>query len=710
MVLMTKITKMKIWTIDTNIYKPCELDKLLEDVEFIKSNKKVAYANIPCTIDIETSSFYENGEKRAIMYAFVLGINGKCIIGRYYAELKLILKRIVEHYDLGKDKRMIFYVHNLSYEFQWFRNHFEWDKVFSVEERKPLFASTVDGIELRCSYLLSGYSLERVGKNLTKYKVSKMVGDLDYSLLRTPKTPLNAKELGYILNDGLVVMAYIQEQIENHHNNITYLPLTKTGEVRNYCRKKCLYGGKHHNDSLKFKNYSNIMKNIPVTDVDEYQQLKRAFHGGFTHGCAVYVNSAMPNVSSFDFTSSYPSVMVAEKFPMSKCEKITIHNKQEFNKNLELYCCLFDIEFFDIEATTSYDHPISTSKCFHAINIRNDNGRLVSADYIMTTLTEQDFKTIKEFYKWKHIRITNFRRYRKGYLPKSFVMAILGLYKTKTELKGVKGKEVEYMVSKENLNSCYGMCVTDILREDITYENGEWGIKQQTEEDLIKAIEKYNKNKRRFLCYQWGVWVTAYAQRNLFTGIKEFGNDYIYSDTDSLKVMNKENHMDYINKYNSGVITKIRHALFFQNIPFDYIAPKTIDGISKPLGVWDYEETYKRFKTLGAKRYMVQQQNGEYSLTVSGLNKKIVIPYMLEKYGDNIMDEFRDGLYIPKEKTGKNIHTYIDETTDGVVFDYLGVPYHYHELSSIHMEPCDYELSLTREFLDFIMEIKDAMR
>lgn len=125
------------------------------------------------------------------------------------------------------------------------------------------------------------------------------------------------------------------------------------------------------------------------------------------------------------------------------------------------------------------------------------------------------------------------------------------LYKKKTELKNVAGKEVEYLVSKENINSCYGMCVTDICRDESIYnENDEWLTELKSEEDIEKALRKYNNSKRRFLCYQWGIWVTAYARRNLFSGIKEFGYDYIYSDTDSLKVMNKDNHIDYINGYN----------------------------------------------------------------------------------------------------------------------------------------------------------------
>lgn len=690
-----------MFTIDENIYK--SIDELLDkDIRFIKSNRRIEYANVPCTIDIETSSFYENGEKRGIMYAWVLGINGKCIIGRTYKELWNSLDRIIDFYALNENRRMIFFVHNLSFEFQWFRKWIKWNKVFSTDERQPLYALSENGVELRCSYLLSGYSLENVAKNLTTYKTRKMVGDLDYKLIRHSKTPLTEKELGYILHDGIVVMCYIQEEIESHHNNITLLPLTKTGKVRTYIRRMCLYSGKHSKNTWKFKKYHNMMKALPIQSIQEYEQLKRAFHGGFTHANGYYVGETVNNVTSFDFTSSYPYVMVSEKFPMGEGELITIKSKEQFEKNLKKYCCLFDCTFTNIESQIIYEHPISISKCYRLCGYSSDNGRLVQADEISITLTEQDFAVIRKFYKWNHLRIKNFRRYKKQYLPHDFVRGVLTLYSKKTELKGIEECITEYMNSKEMLNSCYGMCVTDICRTEIDYSNDSWGkIPPSPEEDL----KKYNEKKNRFLCYQWGVWVTAYAQRNLFTGIYELDDDYLYADTDSVKFLHYEKHKQYFIDYNERAILKLKRAMDFHGFDINLIQPLTIDGKHKTLGVWDYDGFYKKFRTLGAKRYMVLTDSG-YSLTVSGLNKKYAIPYLYNKYGDKIMDEFKDGMVIPPKYTGKNIHTYIDEETSGTITDYLGNESDYYEKSSIHLEESGYELSLSREFIDYLLGIK----
>lgn len=716
--------------IDEHIYKVHEIDKLLIDIQFVKSNKRIEYGNIPCVIDIESSSFYENGEKRSIMYAFVLGINGKCIIGRNYEQLKFLLNKISEHYGLSINRRLIFYVHNLSYEFQFFRKQFEWEKVFAIDPRNVVYGMTDIGIEFRCSYILSGYSLNGVGKILTKHKINKRDGDLDYSKIRHETTPLDDVELGYILFDGLVVMAYIDEEIENHGGNISRIPLTKTGKVRVYCYQKCFYSTKSHkitkkNPQHKYYKYRKLMNALKICSIQEYEQLKRAFQGGFTHANPFYVGKKIPNVTSYDFTSSYPSVMVCEQYPMSRGELITIHSKEEFERNLKLYCCMFDITFYDIESTVCFEHPISSSKCYKSVNITTDNGRVVSADEITTTITEQDYEIIRKFYKWKHMKIKNFRRYQRGYLPTDFVKSILDLYFKKTTLKGVEGRESEYQVSKENVNSCYGMAVTDPIRDELEYtsdseydENGGWII---TDCDIEKALEKYNNSKRRFLFYPWGVWVTAYARRNLFSGIYACNMDYIYSDTDSIKIRNPQNHLEYIETYNNHVIKKLKRAMDFHRLPFELVSPKTIDGKTKTLGVWDFDGNYRNFKTLGAKRYMVESEHEyeykwegkkihiPYSFTVSGVNKKFAIPWMFHEYGHKIFEHFCEGLKIPSDYTGKNTHTYLDFEQSGIVYDYLGNPHTYHEYSSIHMEGAEYELSMAKEFVDFLHGIQNYM-
>jgi len=709
-----------MFEIDYHPYTIDDVNVLLDDsITFVTTNKKIKYYNVPCTIDIESSSFYEGENKRAIMYSFVIGINGKGVIARTYDELKFIINKIVEFYHLNNDVRMIFFIHNLQYEFQFFRKQFEWKKVFAIEPRRILYALMMNGIELRCSYLLSGYSLAYIGEHiLNKYHVKKLVGNLDYSKIRHSKTPLTEGEVNYQLNDGLVVMAYIQERIEEYKDNISYLPLTKTGKVRELMRKNCIYRAKHHQRNNR---YISAIHSVNIKSVLEYKQLKAGFQGGFTHANGNHVCHVIHDVDSWDIASSYPSVLVLEKYPMSDGEIVKIKNKKDMEEKMILYCCLFDATFINIESSTTYEHPISESKCQNLLYPKCDNGRIISAERLTTTLTEQDYYIIRDFYNWDKMLVSNFRIYRKAYLPREFVLSVLELYSKKTTLKGIEESYVEYMNSKENVNSCYGMCVTDICRDELEYlpsmeEDGEAeGGWYSTPCDYEKELNKYNKNPRRFLAYQWGVWVTAYARRNLFRAIQECKNDYIYADTDSVKIRNGEKHREFFLQYNENIMRKCVKASRYHNVSLDLFSPKTKEGKVKTIGLFEFEGTYTEFKTLGAKRYMVKTEKGfkygdeviPYSLTISGLSKFSAIPYLYHKYGDGIMEVFKDGMYIPPEHTGKNTHTYLDFTQEGYVTDYLGNTEYYKELSSIHLESCEYELSMTREFLDFLMGIQE---
>ena len=683
-----------------------EFKKLLPQLansEIIHTNKDIFYYNLPCAFDIESSSFYINDQKQAIMYYWTFGIGGYITYGRTWTEFIDLYNNICEVFNTDLTNRLVIYVHNLAYEFQFMHKYFEWEKVFSLEKRKPIQCITVEGVEFRCSYKLSGYSLANVANNLHKYKCHKLVGDLNYDLIRHSKTPLTKEEQAYCLMDTLIVMCYIQELIESE-GNISKIPLTKTGFVRRYCRNYCLYKDDNHNK--KYQSYRDLMSKLTLTP-EIYKMLQEAFAGGFTHANAFYQGQVIKDVYSFDFTSSYPYVMISEKFPMSKGKRVYLKTEQEFVKYLNNYCCLFEVEFTNIKASVLFENYISRSKCRVLENATYNNGRVVKANRLVLTLTELDYMIIENLYEWEEMRIGKFYIFQKDYLPTDFVKSILDLYVAKTTLKGVEGKEVEYMHSKENVNSCYGMAVTNICREEIIYSNGLWDSQKPCIEE---ALKKNDKSKKRFLYYPWGVWVTAYARRNLFTGIIEFNEDYIYSDTDSIKVLNLDKHKNYIEKYNNMVIYKLKEACKHHNITFDYVSPKTIKGEEKTLGVWDFEGKYERFKTLGAKRYLVELLDKKTNrlvqkLTVAGLSKSIAIDYM-KKISDDVFDIFNENLYIPKGETGKQVHTYLDMRQQGVVKDYLGVECEFCEESSVHLEPADYSFSLSADYINYLEDIK----
>ena len=640
----------------------------------------------------------EDSEKHSLIYCWQFAINGKVIFGRYINEFITLIDKLKKYTEYNK-KHILIYVHNLPFEFQFIRKYFKWDKVFSIDIRKPIYAIT-EGIEFRCSYILTNYSLAKLSEQLHIYKIKKLVGNIDYTRLISPKTHMTAAEIAYCIHDVLVISAYIQECILKE-KFIYNIPLTATGYCRRYTRNVCLYkqGYNKHN-----KEYSTLISSLTL-DNEEYKQLHRCFMGGFTHASFIWSFRTMKNVDSFDFTSSYPYVLLSEKFPMSKGKKVKPKNKEEFEKYNKYYCTMFDVAYKNIrEKPYINEHIISASKCFIKDGLILDNGRIVSADKIAITITNVDFEMIDKFYDYDSYKITNMIIYKKDYLPKELLKAIIKLYKDKTELKGVKGKEQEYLQGKSLLNSVFGMMVTDISKDEIIYDD-EWKTK---EAEVSNDIERYNKSKKRFLFYPWGVWCTAYARRNLMYGILEFGNDYIYSDTDSLKVKHAERHMNYINSYNKQCEIKLKLMCKYRGIDYDDLQPETIQGVKKPIGVWDYEtkdDPYIKFKTLGAKRYLTMQKEAGYHLTVAGVNKKTALPYLIDEYGEHVFDKFDNALLIPEDSTGKLTHCYIDDLDEGIMIDDDGNKFHYSTPSGIYLEKASYSFDV-EDYFDYIKGVR----
>lgn len=682
----------------------------LKSIKGIKSRYKydnglrvgVGYLDLATSFDIETTSIYDNEQnKMAFMYLWSFAINDTVVYGRDWESFQELLNELRLWFMLSPIERMVVYVHNLGFEFQFMRKYFDWVKVFAVDDRKPIVAVCKQGFEFRDSYILSGYSLEKTAENLTSHSVKKLVGDLDYSLVRHKDTNIYENELKYAENDVLIITAYINEQIEQY-GGITKIPLTNTGRVRQFVRQNCLRDIKRKGSKGVGKRYRELMGECQL-DLRSYVFCKKAFQGGFTHASNKWVNEVLRDVHSIDFNSSYPYCMVSEKYPMSR-PYLLDNTKMVFDR-LDDYCYLIRVKIKKLHSKLTYESYLSESKC-SGEGFVSVNGRLFSADWVETIITDVDLRIIKEVYEYKSLKILDGYYFYKQYLPRTVIDSILSLYENKTELKGVSGKEVEYLLSKGMLNSVYGMCVTDIVREENVYENNEWVQSKPDMEKMLNDIKKDNESRNRFLYYPWGVWVTSYARYNLWQGILAVGNDYVYSDTDSIKFLNYDKHIDYIEGYNEKCMEKLKVMCDFRKLDIERCKPK-----NRVLGVFDYEGKVDRFKTLGAKRYMTYTDGKGYKLTVAGLSKQNGMDYIRELGNDDVETVFKmfdDGLSIPSDRTGKNTHTYVDTKREMMVTDYEGKVCGVKSLSGVHLEKASFELGMSGKYLEFLKAFKQG--
>lgn len=669
------------------------LEKHLEEtkntLKKVKKRLGARYYNVPISFDIEVSSFKEGKEKKACMYIWSFNFNGLTYVGRTWEEYKNLLNIIKKELCIDNENRIIVYIHNLKYEFQFLRNHFKWDEVFAVKTRTPLYAVS-DGIEYRCSYLLSGYSLNDLGNKLNLYNIKKMKGDLDYKKIRHSKTPLTDKEMQYVINDTRLLSAYIYKEIQmTKSKSIIQIPYTVTGRVRKECRERTLYNKENHG------YYRDMMKALTLNNEEEYGMLKNAFLGALVYSNENKVNKVLKNVYSFDETTAYGYHQLTRRVPMSKGRRVKVKSIKEFKEMLEKWCCVFNIKFYGVEKKKDMPPFIGVNNCISIEDYVDYNNKLVNAEMVELTLNDIDYKNFIKVYDVKKIKVGTMYIYRPGYLPKEYVDFILELYEEKTKLKDTD-KKLEYFKKKGMLNSLWGMLVMDINKGILEYD-GEWG--QRKPED--KFIEKYNNDTRRFTFYPWGIWITSYNRETVYRAVCELKDDLVYTDTDSVKFENIDKHKDYFEKYNNEVEERIKEFANVYGFDLERYSPKNIKGERFTIGKWSYEGMYDEFKTLGPKRYAFKK-DGDYDFCISGLAPGTMKEYLKNNY-ENVLDAFNFDMIIPKEFSGKKTHLYIDDVIEGEVEDYMGKCYNYKELSGVYIEESEFSFDNTNEIIEIML-------
>ena len=642
--------------------------------------KKRHYIGITTAFDIETTLI--DSVEQSVMYIWQWQFGEDyTVIGRAWDEFLDLQKRIKA--VLPEDRWLVVYVHNLSYEFQFLKGIYSFypDDVFAVASRKVVKADMWGCFEFRCSYKLTNMSLKQFTSKM-RVEHQKLSGDeFNYGLKRYPWTELSEEELEYCINDVLGLVEAVNALMARDGDTLQTIPLTSTGYVRRNAKRALKDGSVHH----------NFVYSI-LPDIETYRALREAFRGGNTHANRYYAGDIVENVHSADRSSSYPAVMCNCEFPMSaftpilpkdlnpdyisRC--ITIRHKA-----LLLRIGIKNLRLRDPFWGCPY---LSKDKCrnIHKAVDTEDNGRILEAEYLETTITDIDLKIIMEEYKGEIIFLQGwYASYKK--LPEALINEVIKYYKDKTELKGVAGQEIYYDKAKALLNSLYGMMAQDPVKHNLIFKQvGDW------EEDTSLTDEEIlgRSNQKAFLAYQWGVWVTAHSRDALERGIRLVqeteGADFIYCDTDSVKYTGT---VDWTG-YNSDRIAECKESGSMATDPA---------GITHYMGVFETEDlkdtgyAYRYFKTLGAKKYAYVEREGEgVHCTIAGVNKKKG-GKELDKHGG--LSAFAEG-FVFREAGGTRAVYNDTPEMDHVVIDDRSLPV----TANVAILPSEYTLGITGEY------------
>lgn len=628
----------------------------------------------------KSKKYYEDCKKFSICYVWQFSINDNVFWGRTLEDFKVFLQEL-EYYEPHKK---IVYIHNFSFEFQFLINVLQFDYVFARQARKPLFAEW-STYQFRCSYLLTNMSLATWAEQ-RKLIVQKLVGDLEYTILRTPKTVLTDKELAYCFNDVLV-MYFGLLQYKEKYGHIIDIPFTQTGEVRKEVIDRM-------NVSSEYKYRKRCIKLIPET-IEDYTLLCDCFMGGYTHSNAVHTNIVLDNVCSKDISSSYPTVMCLEKYPMTYFEE-TVPCDDYFNNDNYSYIITFDVEHLHSKRWNTW---LSFSKCSKIKGYSLDNGRVLKADYVQLSLTNVDYEMFQLCYDFDNLNIIDFRISSNDYLSPTFVKYILELYGNKTTLKGIKEKEPLYIKSKQYINSMYGMMVTKNITDTIEFEEDRWKKELLNEKNFYTKIASEKKKlSKTFGAFQFGVWVTAYARRNLWQGILALDYNVAYCDTDSIKFIDCDSN--FFNEYNKRIEERENERADMLGIPRDKFCPMDKNGIPHRLGIFEDDGQYKKFKTLGAKKYCYVDNDNELHMTVSGVRKSAVSQL-------HDIEDFKDGIAFDVEHAQKLIMTYVDNMTPIVWNKGQYDEFYSNYQHGICAQPTTYSLGITDDYESILTMVQN---
>ena len=614
---------------------------LLRDIRYVKrsgrAQTKDTWNDCIIMLDTETSKEEPGTVCKNYVVAWTISIrafgeNVVTLYGSRPSEVVTCINNIIM--NLRGDNTII-YVHNLSYDWVFLRKFFmaAWgtpEHQLNTKSHYPIFIIFQNGVMLRDSLILAQRSLDKWAKDLD-VQHQKAVGAWVYDEIRQQGNRFTPDEKTYIEHDTLAGVECIDKTMQVLNKRIYSMPYTATGIPREEVRKRA---GKNRGREL-FKKI--------VPDYDTQKFLEDVFHGGYTHNNRHYCEHVVRDlVEAYDEASAYPYVMCAYKFPMERFTPMPPCSPEFILSNPD-YAYIFTLILIKPRLKTdNISMPaLQRSKAVKTINVVEDNGRILCAEYVEIRLNEVDLSVIMQQYDFQKALCVDVRFAYKDYLPRWFTDYVYQCFVGKTQLKG--GDPVQYSIAKAKLNSLYGMCVQRPVKVMIeeNYETGDYETAE--DQDERELYQKYVDSPRSVLPYQWGVWVTSYAFANLFT-IGSYAGVWIYSDTDSCYGM--EWDKAGLEAYNESCKARLRER--------GYGAVEH-NGREYWLGICELDGQYKEFISVGAKRYAVRMLNDILKITVAGVPKSGVLCLK-----DDIRN-FRKGLIFDGETTGKMQHTYFFE-------------------------------------------------
>lgn len=604
------------------------------------------------------------------------------------------------------------YYHNLGHDSVFLQNIYldefvkargKNESVFARHAHKPMKITTMNqnaGVKViyHDTAVLSQMSLKTWAHTCVNCPLEK-VEDYNYNEIITPTTPLTEEQLKYMAVDVLIIV-YCMEEERNQAGDLQSIPITQTGKLRKYLEQHCIN---------KNKNWAINMGEISRSySLDYYRELCAIYQGGYTHCSNLWSGICSKDVQdeycrAYDFASSYPSCCFV-KFAINGYDECSVDefdelSAQDPDSNDIDYRWFAKIEVKGIKSKSSWSYW-STSKMYDVKDdgdiLHIDNGRIHECNKTFTIwVTECDWKTFTQAYEVDDYKVLKMYKGKAEWLCKELLECILHFYKVKSEWKNVPGKEAELQYFKALLNAAYGLCCYKAISSEVHFNIDGWTkitLEEGGEEMFYKQL--LQQKELSAVCFEMGITISSVARYRLWQFILHFNDKLIYTDTDSIKGFLDDNDVQFINEWNNAL--KERQDAIADELGFDrnVFAPKTGDGKTKRLGVFEAEHNM-HIKALRAKAYLTWNEEDGYNLTLAGLPK--IAGKKIKSF-----DDFTDETIWTTQESHKVCCYYNDNQGTTVWTDKNGDKYVSEDKYGVCLKPTTFNLDRTPEFKSFL--------
>lgn len=616
-----------------------------------------------------------------LLFFWACSVGGQTVGGNDLFGFREFCQQLSE--AAGHDCIMLCY--NTTEFFQFVRKYFDIVSVFADKEREPLDALLTPVLHLRSGKMLSGMTLQEIGK---QYGCRVRAPSFEYPALAPGSCiPLDVVEM--IQEEARAMELLLSDHIKRA-GNIAKVPLTKTGYVRRFLRDRLLWGrgeGADKQDFFASIEYRKVMQATQLTET-EYRFLDGVSCGSICAFRPDRRGKVDRSVLYWDRKSAYPAHILYDYVPNGIAKHFEAPVMARVEEAMKARCVAGLFRFKSIRVQRR-DRPVylRESMVESAEAVDEKSGFIMRAKVLTVYLTELDYQSLRECYFWKDCECLECIVYQRGVMPyriKKYTLARFAAKETETD-------PALRRVNKEMLNAIYGIFVTNPVREQYTYDQdgAEWEKPELP--DIPAAIADYNNNPSRFYRFCWGVWIAAHCRRaewRAWTACREY---FVYGDTDSalVRVAKHPYYEHFFREENDRILTRAREEAEALRVPMEMFMPA-----GELLGAWICSKAVYRISINGIKNYIQDDGEGHMKVVMAGIDPDLSGEYVRRKYGARAVDEFATITYYPSRwrdlrtgeifsATGRKIRTHQDFEVTGHFLDADGIRQEFTTLSGL---------------------------